>query len=322
MGGDDRFGIPLVGRDSALAELNAQFRRTRNGGFGCVLLQGEPGVGKTRLAQEFLVRTRGRATGLRARGYPLGAAMPFGLWAELFDSHLRGRPAEEVRHLCGDLVDDLAGLLRTAAALHGSWRPDVSPTQLREALAVLLANLAHPRPAVILLDDVHLADASSWEALGYLARTLAEVPVLVLVCARLEELVERSVGRHVLLGLEQEGLLTRLAVGRLGAGEVRELAQRLLRRPLVPPALGHWLFTQSRGNPLFAVTLLQALLDRDADLAAPQLASVPLALSDRSWRGSMDSTTAPRRRLPSCRSWAAASISPSFSDSPAAPRTN
>jgi len=281
MGGDDRFGIPLVGRDSQLAELNAQFRRARNSGFRCVLLQGEPGVGKTRLAQEFLVRTRGRATGLRARGYPLGAAMPFGLWGELFDSYLRGRPADEVRRLCGDLVDDLAGLLRTVAAVHGSWRPDVAPAQLREALAVLLANLAQPRPVVILLDDVQLADASSWDALGYLARTLAEVPVLVLACARLDEFVERSVGRHVLLGLEQEGLLIRLAVGRLGAGEVRELAERLLGHPSVPPALGHWLFTKSRGNPLFAVTLVQALLDQDADLAAPQLASVPMALSDR-----------------------------------------
>jgi DNA-binding NarL/FixJ family response regulator len=281
MGGDDRFGIPLVGRDSQLAELNAQFRRARNSGFRCLLLQGEPGVGKTRLAQEFLARTRGRATGLRARGYSLGAAMPFGLWAELFDGYLRGRPADEVRHLCGDLVDDLAGLLRTAAAVHGSWRPDVSPAQLREALAVLLANVARPRPVVILLDDVHLADASSWEALGYLARTLAELPVLVLACARLDELVERSVGRHVLLGLEQEGLLTRLAVGPLGAGEVRELAERLLGRPSVPLALAHWLFAQSRGNPLFAVTLVQALLDQDADLAAPQLAAVPLALSDR-----------------------------------------
>jgi predicted ATPase len=86
-----------------------------------------------------------------------------------------------------------------------------SPAQLREAVAVLLANLAHPRPAVILLDDVHLADASSWEALGCLARTLAEVPVLVLACARLDQLVERSVGRHALLGLEREGPLTRLA---------------------------------------------------------------------------------------------------------------
>jgi ATP/maltotriose-dependent transcriptional regulator MalT len=281
MGGDDRFGIPLVGRDAERAALAAESRRVRNGAFRCVLLQGEPGVGKTRLAQEFLFRSRGRVTGLRARGYPLGAAMPFGLWAELFDTYLRGRPADEVRHLCGDLVEDLAGLLRTAAAVHGSWRPNVSPAQLREALAVLLANLARPRPVVILLDDVHLADASSWEALGYLARTLTEVPVLVLACARLDELVERSVARHVLFGLEQEGLLTRLQVERLGAGEVRELAERLLGRPRVPPALGDWLYEQSRGNPLFAVSLLQELVDGGADLSSPQLASLPLALSDQ-----------------------------------------
>jgi DNA-binding NarL/FixJ family response regulator len=101
------------------------------------------------------------------------------------------------------------------------------------------------------------------------------------VCARLDELVERSVGRHVLLGLEQEGLLTRLPVERLEPGEVRELAERLLGRPSVPPALAHWLFEQSRGNPLFAVSLLEALLDQGADLASPQLASLPLALSDR-----------------------------------------
>jgi ATP/maltotriose-dependent transcriptional regulator MalT len=281
MGRDDRFGNPLVGRSPEKAALEAEFRRVRSGALSCVLLQGEAGVGKTRLAQEFLFRTRGRATGLRARGYPLGAAMPFGLWAELFDGYLRGRPADEVRRLCGDLVTDLAGLLRAVAAVHGSWRPDVSAVQLREALAVLLANVARPRPVVILLDDVHLADASSWEALGYLARTLAEAPVLVLACARPDELVERSVGRHVLLGLEQESLLTRLQVERLGVGEVRELAERLLRRPSVPPALGHWLFEQSRGNPLFVITLLQALLDQDADLASPQLASLPLGLSDR-----------------------------------------
>jgi predicted ATPase len=302
MGRDDRFGIALVGRASEKAALDAEFRQVRSGAFRCVLLQGEPGVGKTRLAQEFLFRTRGRATGLRARGYPLGAAMPFGLWAELFDGYLRGRPADEVRHLCGDLVDDLAGLLRTIAAVHGSWRSDVSAAQLREALAVLLANLARPRPVVILLDDVQLADASSWEALGYLARTLAEVPILVLACARLDELVERSVGRHVLLGLEQEGLLTRLPVERLGLVDVGELATRQLGRPSVPPALGHWLFEQSRGNPLFVVSLLEALLDQGADLASPQLASLPLALSDRVMARVEGSTTAPRRPWRSWRS--------------------
>jgi hypothetical protein len=58
---------------------------------------------------------RGGAVTLRTRGYRSGAAAAFGLWAELFDGHLRGRSRDEVTRLCGGFVEDLAGLLRTAA---------------------------------------------------------------------------------------------------------------------------------------------------------------------------------------------------------------
>ena len=84
---------------------------------------------------------------------------------------------------------------------------------------------------VVLLDDLHLADASSWELLGYLARNLADAQVLVVACARLDELVERSVGRHVPFGLEQEGVLSRLLLRPLSAPDLRELAERVLVRP-------------------------------------------------------------------------------------------
>src|SRR5438132_685087 len=130
--------------------------------------------------------------------------------AESSSRRHRGRASDAVTRLCGGFVDDLAGLLRTAATVRGFWRGDVPLMQIREALAVLLGNLSRTRPAVLLLDDMHLADASSWEALGYLARNLADARVLVLVCARLDELVERSVGRHVLFGLEQDDRLARI----------------------------------------------------------------------------------------------------------------
>ena len=68
---------------------------------------------------------------------------------------------------------------------HGSWRLDVPPTHIREALTVVLANLAREQPVVVLLDDMHLADASSWETLDYVARNMLDDRVLVLVCARL-----------------------------------------------------------------------------------------------------------------------------------------
>ena len=218
---------------------------------------------------------------LRARGHLSGLASPFGLWAELFDSHLRQRPDDEVVRLCGGYVADLSGVLRAAARLHGSWRLDVPPTHVREALTVVLANLAREEPVVVLLDDMHLADASSWETLDYVARNMIDNQVLVLVCARLGEMVERAIGEHVLFGLEQDGVLTRLDLQPLKESPVRELAERVLGRPSAPPGLAAWLFRESRGNPLFAVSLLDAVLDTGIDLAAPRLAAIPQALSAR-----------------------------------------
>jgi predicted ATPase len=163
--------IPLVGRDAEVSALAIALRTAKQGAFQCVVIDGEPGVGKTRLATHLLARSRGRFLTLSARGHLSGSATPFGLWAELFDSHLRHLPDDEVVRLCGGYVADLSGVLRAAARLHGSWRLDVPPTHVREALTVVLANLAREQPVVVLLDDMHLADASSWETLDYVATT-------------------------------------------------------------------------------------------------------------------------------------------------------
>jgi DNA-binding CsgD family transcriptional regulator len=273
--------IPLVGRDTEVSALAIALRTAHRGAFRCIVIDGEPGVGKTRLATDLLARRRGRVLTLRARGHLSGSATPFGLWAELFDSYLRHRPDDEVVRLCSGYVTDLSGVLRAAARLHGSWRLDVPPTHVREALTVVLANLAREQPVVVLLDDMHLADASSWEMLDYVARNMIDSRVLVLVCARLGEMVERALGEHVLFGLEQDGVLTRLDLQRLKEPHVRELAERVLGRPSAPPGLAAWLFRESQGNPLFAVSLLDAVLDKDIDLAAPRLAAIPQALSAR-----------------------------------------
>jgi hypothetical protein len=116
---------PFVGRDAEVSALAIALRAAKRGAFRCIVIDGEPGVGKTRLATDLLARSRGRVLTLKARGHLSGSATPFGLWAELFDSQLRHRPDDEVVRLCGGYVADLSGVLRTAGRVHGSWRLDV-----------------------------------------------------------------------------------------------------------------------------------------------------------------------------------------------------
>jgi DNA-binding CsgD family transcriptional regulator len=276
-----RRGPELVGRGRELAILEEEFERAATSGFGCVLMLGEPGVGKTRLAGELLARHRSDAHGLSARAYQLGATTAFGVWAEALERHLRGLSPDEVERLCHGAVDDLARLLRSVAALRGS-RPEAEPprTRLLDALAVLLANLAAQQPVVVLLDDMHLADASSLEALHYLGQHCAASRLLVIATARPAELADQPLATDTVLSLEQDGTLRRLPVEPLGAEGLEALAEAVIGdRP--PAALVDWVGLRSRGNPLFAIGLLRALLEEGADLSAPVLTRLPESLSER-----------------------------------------
>ncbi|MGH8973459.1 MAG: ATP-binding protein [Acidimicrobiia bacterium] len=271
----------FVGREAELAELEAQWRLAAGGAFRCVLLVGEPGVGKTRLADEAGERHGSSATVLRARARPLSGTASFGLWAEALESHLRELPAEEVGRLCGGLVDVLASLLHSVAAVRGAV-PHREPPRPRmlDSLGTLLAKLAQRRPVALVLNDLHQADASSWEVLPYLAERLAGERIVVLATARTAELADHTSALRALLDVEEQGALRRMEIGPLPDAALRELAADILGGPAGREVLD-WLWDRSRGNPLFAVGLLHALRDEGVDPAHPGLRHLPEELTAR-----------------------------------------
>src|SRR5215469_5351473 len=93
----------LVGRTADLGALHAALRRARSGEAACILLTGAPGIGKTRLADEFVARCGDRVLALTARAHSLAGAHPFGLFVEALEGHLRQLPPAAVRRLCGGL---------------------------------------------------------------------------------------------------------------------------------------------------------------------------------------------------------------------------
>jgi predicted ATPase len=219
----------------------------------------EPGVGKSRLLTELLARNAAGVICLKARGYSVGRADSFGLWAEALDLNLS----------------------QLVAGQASEARDEALPRQrVLEGLTMALRNLSDHGTVMIALDDVHLADSSSWETLRYLADHVSDARILVIGAARTAELAELDIARWVLLDLEQEGLLCRLPLEPLAREALAALVESVLGTP-PPVGLVDWLLQRSRGNPLFAIGLLQGLLEEQANLAHPHLERLPERLADR-----------------------------------------
>jgi class 3 adenylate cyclase/ATP/maltotriose-dependent transcriptional regulator MalT len=278
----DPRSLDLVGRATEIEDLEAEYARAAAGELRAVLLLGDGGLGKTRLAGELARRHGNEALCLTARAYPLGATASLGLWVEALEQHLRALDPDEISELCGAAIDDLAALLPSVAAVSERVGAPAPPlVRQLAALANLLARLSEVRPVVIILDDVHLADGSSWEALNYLTRNLADQRVLVVLAARPVELGESFIGGEVLLALEQEGVLRRCVVEPLGRDDVARLARWFVDPAAIGPPLVDWLMERSQGSPLFAIGLLRSLVDEGGDPAEPNLRSLPEDLAGR-----------------------------------------
>jgi DNA-binding CsgD family transcriptional regulator len=293
----DVTGIPrrpfLVGRDAELAALDEQVALARAGAFRVVLVTGEPGIGKSRLVNELAERQRDSAVVVGSRAFELGMTYSLAMWVEAFERLLSSASTAEVRRLCGTSVRDLALVLRSARRALGSdpgkpdherdHEPDHEPDseRLLRALTELLDNLSADNPVIVVLDDAHNADASSWQALYHMARRLPDRPVLVLATARIADLDRHAVAGQVLVGLEQDDALVRLELQALTDESVAALTRSVLGTGDVAPALVSWLVRRSRGYPLFVIGLLRALLEEGADLTQPKLARVPESLAGR-----------------------------------------
>ena len=284
-------GLPLVGRDQELRRLLERAQRARAGQAGLVLLVGEAGVGKTRLAEELLAGLGGgSASGagdwliLRGRCPALEAPPPLLPLAEA----LRALPDPEmltqaVEGLPASLRGELSALLPDLPLPETRIETDPELRRLRlfEALSQLFLRLAEERPAALLLDDLHDADSSTLDWLKlFLPRALrAQARLLILATAREEEAEALEDLRHE--GL-RGGWLEELSLEPLVPEAIETLARRLSPRP----ALAELLRRHAAGNPLFITALLDWLVERgllrwDREAGSWQLLPEALPALDR-----------------------------------------
>ncbi len=281
--GVDGLSTPLIGRDQELSVLHAAVRAVCDGQPQVVLVTAEPGLGKSRLLDEFerdIDTLAPKARRLRVGARPETQSQVYGLLRDLISRwlHLRDNlPAQQARGAWLDALTPWLGSDRPAARQQAArlghllgldfdedgavGRLEGGAAELRRDALGALVNLARvlcaQAPLLILLDDVHWADDNSLDLIEEWLRAVGTAPVLLCALAR-PALAERRPDWPRVAGAVQRLELTGLAPAQAAA-----LAKALLRRlAIVPDALRQLLAQRAEGNPFYMEELVNMLIDR------------------------------------------------------------
>ena len=240
---------PLVGRKGELERLQAEINKSWHGRGQTILLTGDTGVGKTRLAYEMLraAASAGMIT-LFGAAYEQEGQLPYQPFIEAIERYLaeHHRPGEEhpITHFNPRGVTD----------------PQQEHWALFNATTTFLLNLAQQSPVVLLIDDLHAADETSLHLFHYLVRQTCASPVILLATYRADSIAPIGSPFQILLNaLYREKLSQTLAVSPLAEHDTANMMGHLLDGQ-VSHAFVQVVFDAALGNPLFVQEITRALL--------------------------------------------------------------
>jgi hypothetical protein len=256
-----------AGRDGALDQLTRAFTAAQGGTGSLVLVAGEPGIGKTRLTQEFIRRTAAPAGALvLAGGCHDGDVVPNAPFAEAMVRWGRSVPAADLPAALGP---EAPVLLRLAPALAPivpevgeplPVPPESEAARLQDALSQLVLRLAQDRPVVCVIDDLHWADAATVATLRALARTTRGAGVLLIGTYRDTDVDRRHPFAQALGVIQREVEPVRIELGGLSGDEVRGLLAEIAQQE-VTEEFASLLATETSGNPFFLREVVRHLVE-------------------------------------------------------------
>jgi len=265
--------VPLVGREEVLGRLKQAYAGVQVGRGGVVLISGEPGIGKSRLVQEFATRYRGQAWILTGAGFPGAQALPYEPLVQALRCSFAPLPPRPLAPLSPCSIApvwlaEASRLMPELGALHPNLPPllPLEPEQARarlfEALYQCMVGLAvGPHPVLLCLDDLHWADSTTLDWLAYLGRRLHGSRLLVIGTYRIEEADGVAGLRH---SLARQGILSELKLVGLDGAGVLQLLQHVARTDSHrqgDEALASRLQQLTGGNPFFILETLRAFIE-------------------------------------------------------------
>ena len=266
---------PFVGRGTEYGALIGVLAHLTGGTGHVVLLEGEPGIGKSRLMRELAAYAGGRGLRILAtRCFEIERAMAYQLVIDLVSQAAELASAATLHKLAPVSLAEIAALVpavgeRVAVPPLSSDFPEARRARLFRAIAQLFEALAEGRQLVVMVDDVHWADEASVQFLHFLARQAASQPVLLLCAYRDEDLESNEQLSTLVASLRREPHARYMPLARLQLDDTRALVQGF-----GDAELAHRLHRETEGNPFFLTSMLQAL--REGELAAAEGGELPL----------------------------------------------
>ena len=250
---------PFVGRDRVMERMCSQLTRRDEARAGMIVVSGEAGVGKTRLLEEFAIRSRelGAVTLCGGRG---GHANQFicGPFAVALEDYVVNRSeAERVK-----LARRYPALTRFVPSLAaGLPLPDLRDCHLDLIPSVVhfLTDLARAKPVLLILGDLDDADDIGLDLVRYLAHLAVRMPLLMVGALHDPDIGARAELQQMIEAMTRERLWLRIDLHCLSERSTGQLVREMLPGTDFGDATVADIYTQSRGNPLFVLELIDAI---------------------------------------------------------------
>lgn len=259
----------VVGRQRELEEMSRLWQLTAAGEGQVLLISGEPGIGKTRLARELMVRAAvsgGKV--LMGECYAEGSTpyAPFGQMAEA-----AAQDAVISKLIYPEYA--ISGMAKIASALRTdnpilpstvASDPSSEQQQILESMTAWASTIAANSPLLLFIDDIHWADSGTLTLLRHLARRAARIRLLLVMSYREVELSESSLLQSMLAELNRERAATRIKLTRFDLHATGDMLSSILTpNGKVEPTLVKAIFVETEGNPFFIEEVCKSLMEQE-----------------------------------------------------------